>query len=384
MKSWLLVVLLIGSIGFTQETNPKSAKTEPEPCTVSGRVLIRTTGEPLKSARVLLRENETANGHSYTQYTDANGQYMFKNVSPGRYDFEAHHNGFVEEDYHPEGASAPAILNLTPGQKLEKVLFRLTAAAAVVGRIVDEDGEPAPAVQVQILTEESNGSQKVLDDVTTSFTDDLGQFRLYGIPPGEYYFSATDTGMPDLSPTDIAAGRGFYDANAAKHPVSYYPGVRHRDQAQTISLKAGAEFHLEMALKPAQSPVSVSGIVIGPSGTPMAGASVSLLEMGEIEPTRFANTGTSTDAKGHFQINNVLSSSYQLGARWWTNDKLYSARELITVGTENVTNLRLALKSQVTVTGAVIAEKHFDFNGQRMFVGLIQIDHNSLNQTYNS
>src|ERR1700742_2343710 len=196
MKSWLLVVLLTGSIGFTQETNPKSAKTEPEPCTISGRVMARATGEPLKSARVILREYETPNGHSYTQFTDAGGQFVFKNVAPGRYDFEAHHNGFVEEDYRPEGASAVAILDLTAGQKLEKVLFRLTTAAAVTGRIVDEDGEPVPAVQVQILKDDSSGTQKALDDIAPGFTDDLGQFRLFGIPPDEYYFTAIDTGMP--------------------------------------------------------------------------------------------------------------------------------------------------------------------------------------------
>jgi protocatechuate 3,4-dioxygenase beta subunit len=384
MKSWLLVALLTCSIAFAQETNTKPPKPEPEPCTVSGRVVKRATGEPLKSARVLLREYETANGHSYTQYTDANGQFVFKNVTPGRYDFEAHHNGFIEEYYHPEGASAAAILDLTPGQKLEKVLFRLTAAAAIVGRIMDEDAEPAPSIQVQILTEDSNGPQKVWDDVTSSFTDDLGQFRLFGIPPGEYYFSATDTGMPDLSPMNLAAGRGFHDESMAKHPVSYYPGVLHRDQAQKISLKAGEEFHLEMALKPAQSPVSVSGIVIGPSGAPIAGASVDLLDREETVPSRFAGTGAATDAKGHFQINNVFSSNYRLGASWENGGKTYLALEAITVGAENITNIRLALKSPVTVIGTVIAKKNFDFVGHKIFVGLVPIDHNFQYQIYNA
>lgn len=383
MKSLLLFMLLTGGIGLTQETNPKSIKSEPEPCTVSGRVVTRATSEPLKSARVLLRENETANGHTYRQYTDASGRFVFKNVAPGRYDFEAHHNGFVEEDYRPENSSAAAILDLTAGQKLEKVLFRLTAAAAVVGRIVDEDGAPAPAVQVQILIEESNGSQKVWDDVTSSFTDDLGQFRLYGIPPGEYYFSTIDTGLPDLSPMYLATGRGVQDESAAKHPVSYYPGVRHLEQAQKILLKAGEEFYLEMALKPAQSPVSVSGIVIGNSGTPAAGASVYLSDMEEIEQTRFIASGTSTDSKGHFQINNVLSSIYRLGASWHDGEKPYMATELITVGPENITNVRLALKSPVTVTGTIIAEKHFDFAQQRMFAGLVPIDRNFQYQIYN-
>jgi len=253
-----------------------------------------------------------------------------------------------------------------------------------VGRIVDEDGEPVSAVQVQILTEESNSAQKILDDIATGFTDDLGQFRLFGIPPGQYYFTAIDTGMPDLTPTELASGRGFHDESMAKHPPSYYPGVRHSDQAQKISLKAGEEFHLEMALKPAQSPVSVSGIVIGPSGTPIAGASVGLLDTEENEQTRFIASGTSTDSKGHFQINNVPSSNYRLGASWQNGEKTYMATELITVGPENINNVRLALKSPVTVTGAIIAEKHFDFAQQKMFVGLAPIDRNFQYQFYNA
>jgi protocatechuate 3,4-dioxygenase beta subunit len=382
MKSWLLVVLLTCGNGFTQEPNPKSAKAEPEPCTVSGRVIKRATGEPLKSARVFLDENGTANGHSYTQYTDANGRFTFKNVMPGRYDFEAHHNDFVEEDYHPDGAAAAAVLDLTPGLKLDKVLFRLTAAAVVIGHIVDEGGEPVPGVSVQVLAEESNGSEKVLDEVVEGFTDDLGQFRLYGIPPGEYYFRAYDTGMPDLSPMELAEGRGFHHGNLTKHPVSYYPGVLHRGQAQKISLKASEEFQVEMALKPAQTPVSVSGIVIGPSGTPLAGASVDLEDTEETEPSRFAGNGAATDAKGHFQINNVLSSSYRLGASWWNNNKVYSTGQPVTVGAENVTNVRLALESPVAVSGTIVAEKHFDFIGQRIVVGLVPIDRNSPNQVY--
>ncbi|HEY2915183.1 MAG TPA: carboxypeptidase-like regulatory domain-containing protein [Candidatus Angelobacter sp.] len=377
MKSWFFVLILTCGIGFTQETNSKSAKkTDPESCTVSGRVVKKTTGEPLKSARILLREDTATRGHAYTEFTDAMGQFTFKNVAPGRYNFEAHRNGYVEQNYLPEGAGSAAILELIPGQKLDKVLFRLTAAAAVVGRIVDEDGDPAPAIVVQVLQEESNGSKKVLDPVARALTDDLGQFRLFGIPPGQYYFNTIDSGTPDISPIDFIQGlRNFSnDEAAAKRPSIYYPGVLRRDQAQKITLKAGEEFHLDLALRPAKSAFTVAGIVIGPSGSPVAGAGVYLNDMNEDESTTLSHNSATTDAKGHFLIKNVFSSNYLISTSLYDKERLYSGMESIDVTSENVTNVRLVLKAPGSITGTVVAQESSDFIFQSMFVGAIPTD----------
>jgi protocatechuate 3,4-dioxygenase beta subunit len=376
MKHWLIILLLAASGAIAQNPNPKPAKTEPEPCTVSGRVIAKATGEPLKSARVLLRENTNTKGHDYTEFTDASGQFTFKNIVPGRYDFEAHRNGYVEQDYQPEGASSSAILELTPGQKLDKVLFRLTVAAAVVGRITDEDGDPAPAIVVQILAEESSNGKKVLDPIARALTDDLGQFRLFGIPPGEYYFNTVDIGEPDLAPIDFAQGPRYFsnDDAAAKHPSIYYPGVLRRDQAQKITLKAGDEFHLDLALKPVKAALTVAGVVIGPFGNPVSGAAIYLSDTNEDESSVLSHDSTTTDAKGHFQINNVLSSNYLIGASLQDKDRVYSGLEQIDVVSENVNNIRLVLKAPVSITGTVVARGTSDFVFQYMFVGAASTD----------
>jgi hypothetical protein len=100
MKLALLIMLLAGSMfQAQQEHSPPLTQEEPKLCTISGRVVKRATGEPLKSARLLLSENVAGEGHEYAAFTDANGQFVIKNVVPGRYDFEAHHNGYVEQDY---------------------------------------------------------------------------------------------------------------------------------------------------------------------------------------------------------------------------------------------------------------------------------------------
>ena len=37
----------------------------------------------------------------------------------------------------------------------------------------------------------TNGKRRLVPSGRNSTTNDLGQFRIYGLPPGEYYVSAT-------------------------------------------------------------------------------------------------------------------------------------------------------------------------------------------------
>jgi protocatechuate 3,4-dioxygenase beta subunit len=371
MKYSLIILLLAASIASAQDASPVPSKTPPEPCTISGRVVKRSNGEPLKSARLLLSENAEREGHRYTAFTDVNGRFVLKNIAPGRYDFEARRSGYVEQDYRPEGAHSGTVLELTPGQKLEKVLFRLTAAAAVVGKITDEDGDPVPAVVVQALAEELNGGQTVLDPIAHALTDDLGQYRLFGIPPGEYYFNTVDSGMPDLSSVDLVEGlRQFTGDAASKYPSIYYPGVFRRAQAQKITLRPGEEIHVDFTLRPAK-PLTVAGVVRGPSGSLASGVEVYLLDRNEeetIDQFSFRQNRAHTDAKGRFQIENVLPADYIISATQQENEKIWIARQPLNLSSENIGDLLLVLKAPALITGKVIAQGTPNFAFQNIGV----------------
>jgi protocatechuate 3,4-dioxygenase beta subunit len=371
MKYSLIVLLLAASVAAAQDAGPTPSKTPPEPCTISGQVVKKSTGEPLKSARLLLSENAAHERHHYTAFTDGSGRFVLKNIAPGRYDFEARRSGYVEQDYRPEGAHSGTILELTPGQKLEKILFKLTAAAAVVGKITDEDGDPVPAVVVQALAEELNGGQTVLDPIAHALTDDLGQYRLFGIPPGEYYFNTVDSGMPDLTSVDFIEGLNQFTGDAAgKYPSIYYPGVFRRAQAQKITLRPGEEIHVDFTLR-AVKPLTVAGIVRGPSGSPASGVQVYLLDRNEeaaIDQFSFRQNRAQTDAKGHFQIESVLPADYIITATQQENEKIWVAREPLSLSSENVGDLLLVLKAPAVVTGRVIAQGTPDFVFQNIGV----------------
>src|SRR5205085_1817725 len=73
-----------------------------------------------------------------------------------------------------------------------KVDIALPRGSAVSGRILDEFGEPVADASVSAMRREyASGKRRLVQSGRNSLTNDLGQFRLFGLPPGEYYISVT-------------------------------------------------------------------------------------------------------------------------------------------------------------------------------------------------
>ena len=131
--------------------SPSSAgqqQKEPEPCTVSGRVAAAAEGTPVQSARVgLIQADAGQHPAVYGATTDDQGHFEIKKVPPGRYHFVASHTGFISQQYQAkELHGSGAVLSLSPGQTIDDAMFRLTRAAVVSGRVLDEAGEPVQGV----------------------------------------------------------------------------------------------------------------------------------------------------------------------------------------------------------------------------------------------
>src|SRR4030081_427980 len=124
----------------------------PPPCTVSGRVVTTAEGSPLASSRVaLVPEHQRRESQVYAAISDSSGRFTISEVPAGRYRFLATHTGYVDQHYQSSGDDTGAILALQAGQELKDVLFRLTLAAVLTGRVNDEDGEPMALVEVVAL-----------------------------------------------------------------------------------------------------------------------------------------------------------------------------------------------------------------------------------------
>jgi hypothetical protein len=101
--------------------------------------------------------------------------------------------------------------------------------------VVDEYGDPVERVMVRALRCRWTGSERQMSIQASTSTDDLGNYRLFGLEPGRYYLQVT----PGVSST-LAAGQVGKQVRLAYAPV-YYPGTTEESTALPMEVTAGAE-----------------------------------------------------------------------------------------------------------------------------------------------
>ena len=366
MKLLLVALALVCTIrSSAQDPAEEPAQDSPakaETCTVEGVVVAAATGEPIKSAQVRLF------GAQYPHLegiTDALGHFVIAGVPAGDYHFRASKLGYVEQTYHLDsGQGSGKLLTLAPGQKLDKVQFRLARAAVIMGRITDEAGEPFVGARVEALLsgpgvmlwggfadpEGTPMAEGLTMGMQFAFTNDLGEYRLNDLPPGRYYLRASDYGNIQSMPRGAVYERG----RKRNHPTIYYPGVTNRREALQIRIGAGQETHIELSLRP-EKVLTVSGRVFGPDGNPAAQADVRVRTRGlEVIYSSGREHRAWTDEQGIFQFQDVFPGSYVITAKLRDEqDKHYWSEQPVEVSGDNVSGLRLHLRGSVTLSGKV-------------------------------
>src|SRR5205823_6466623 len=120
----------------------------------------------------------------------------------------------------------PTPIALTSTQQASAIDFALTAGGYIAGRILDEDGTPFAGAIVDALVTRSENGTDTLFSVSTGQTDDRGEFRLFGLAPGQYYISAAD---PAFQAVSTPKGVLHYSP-------TYFPGTPFADQARSVVL----------------------------------------------------------------------------------------------------------------------------------------------------
>ena len=169
-------------------------------------------------------------------------------------------------------------IELADAQTLDKADVTLPRGSVLSGRVLDEFGEPVADANVGAMRMQFvNGRRRLVNAGRNSQTNDLGQFRLYGLPPGEYYVSATLRSM-DLAIGDMIRHRrtGGSSPNSGYAPT-YYPGTASPADAQRVTVAVGQELgSIDIALAPVKL-AKITGTAMGSDGKPLAGAMVMLM-----------------------------------------------------------------------------------------------------------
>jgi protocatechuate 3,4-dioxygenase beta subunit len=343
-------------------------------CTIEGKVVAAATGMPLGKAWIMLRKAEGRDQGVSTR-TNAGGKFTFKDLEPGRYRLSAVRNGYVRQEYgqrRPDAAGTT--LSLAPGQTMSDVVFRLIRAAIVAGRVYDEDGEPGAEIMVQVMRRRYSRGKRELMPAGMDRTDDQGQYRIFGLAPGQYFVSATP--MPGFVSGMFMSGRMARPAgdsgNEEGYSPTFYPGTLDSAQATPLQIRAGEEASaIDFTLMSSRA-VRIRGRVFNAvTGQPGRGAWVVLFRRESV--LRFmgpGNTTTVEDPEGTFELSGVTPGSYELHARWSDGEKQYSTRVPLDVGTSDVDGINLVIAAGVDVSGQVRVEGDGEFDFQNLRVQL--------------
>jgi hypothetical protein len=160
------------------------------PASVEGVVIEYGTTNPLARVTLDLRAADNPSAR-YPAITTREGKFSFRNVLPGRYSLAASRNGYLRVEYGQRGPNGtPAVLEVRAGQSVRDIRLAMLPGAAISGRVYDNKGEPAVNAQMHAWKITYAEGWRKLVPVTSQVTNDLGEYRLFGLPPGQYYVSA--------------------------------------------------------------------------------------------------------------------------------------------------------------------------------------------------
>src|ERR1700736_520735 len=330
MKACLLAIFVVFALTAqprrpaARPDNSATAAEAPAPvpvnpedqCTIEGNVLNAATGEPLRKAHLMLRRQGDSQDNSYSTVTDAGRHLLMHHVDPARYMLNASRNGFVSQQYSPQGTPRRgATLTLERAQNMTQIRFRLTPEGVITGRILDQDGDPMPNVMVQVLRFSYVRGRKQLMPQNSGQTNDLGEYRLHDLAPGKYYVGATWHGPQFQQGNVIPVGSPQAQAASEEgYAPTYYPNTANPDAASTIEVTPGAVIRgVDLSLLQTHT-VRVSGRVLS-ALTNRAMRNVNVFLMRRDNPYQMVRLGARvTDPSGNFTVRGVVPGAYFLQA----------------------------------------------------------------------
>lgn len=329
---------------------------------ISGRVLAADTGMPIRRALVTLAAQRRA------VYTDHEGRYRFAELPPGQYTISAN-AGRHRYDYQWMSYRAtvsditgtpppPTPIELADGEQLENVDIALPRSSVITGTVLGMDGEPLARISVGALLLRPGAEPMQRGG---SSTDDRGQFRIFGLPPGDYVVRA------NAPPGGMVGPQTEVEGEPTGYAPTYAPGTAALDQAMRVRVAPGGEVTVDIRLMETRV-FKITGIVLNSKGEASRNSSVML---GRPSEMGFSSYGSSVSPTGEFTFRNVPPGRYELMGRYMPQQPTAPgmirmgpggpegqeyASVSIEVGNADVENVLISTRPGATVSGRIVLE----------------------------
>lgn len=402
----LLIVMLLAAVApldvaGMQQRPARDAAIQVDGDGVIAGTVVDLEGKPVRRAIVTLTSSDSAY-NTRAAITGDDGQFLFTSLPAGRFSLTATKAGWVRTYYGSNlpGRGPATPLALGEAQTMTGLAVRMARGAVVSGRILDEFGQPQPGMRISVLEYRTVAGRRTLSQVfnDTPFaqTDDRGEYRIFGLAPGNYLLSASaaaipQAGMRTVSPQEVkwalqqasatttAGSAPPRPGPAAGYAPVFFPGTFDPLQATTIALAPGDERGgIDFVVRPI-AVARIEGAVRRPDGQRLITPQITLRRMSEeIAMSILDATATpraTLDPNGHFVFPAVRPGRYHLMIRAASRPStpaprpspdaapvpvirhldLYASTEIDVQG-DDIGGLSLTLQPGVTVAGRLAFE----------------------------
>ena len=315
---------------------------------IGGTIIKEPGSQPLKKVLVQVVAEDQKQGGNYSASTDADGRFHIENVAPGRYRLFIEKTGFV--GVNERGLKSDTnVFTVQAGRSVEDLLFRMLPTAVISGRITDEDGDPMSGVRILALKKIPGKTKR--ESASTEATNDLGEYRLSGLFPGQYWILVVPPPdfrdyekQQDKSPQGKSQDNSQGEAQSdTRYLATYYPGTYDAAQASAVTLKAADEVPVNLTLVPSRT-YRVRGIVTG-----VTASQKPTVEL--VSKTGDSYHVNEIGPDGQFEVRGVGPGSYVLRASAATGTQPLTAHQDINIVAADVDGVKLAPLPSFTISG---------------------------------
>lgn len=348
-SSFLLIISCLALLDV------KAQRARPSPST--GAITGRATIDGRAAAGITIAVSPfdfnyaTERGITGRTRTDAEGRFRVANLPAGRFRVVALAHAFVTLDTTNDEAGK--LVALGEGETVEEIDIALARGGVITGRVTDGDNRPLVEEYVSLIAVDERGNRRNLrlGDRFNPYrfrTNDLGVYRIYGLPAGRYRVSV-----------GVARESGSLRRSVVFRQT-FAPGVTDETEGRIVAIEAGeVTADVDIRVGRREQTFSASGRIVNGEtneSVPNARFGYAALVGGENRGGIIANM---TGARGDFRIESLTPGSYEAYTFFSPNEgnaEYYGEPVRFQITDGDVRDLEIRIHRGATMSGTVVLE----------------------------